>query len=271
MRYHSVKSYLEKFIPEKLTTLLGIVLPSFLVFLAYLYLTTYYYFFDIDIFSYISINTIVLYAVKSIGLVVVLSIVGFLFMFLYNGLIESTKRPLKWISQNMANFLPERWTYLTLFTIVLLFIAMIFIKLYSQWIDIIFDGVKIRLLLKTAILLTMLILGVTIINKFINNDHKGSVFSPKVIVASILLSIVTLTIGKAYLDAITVINETNYQYVMASDLKGDYPDKKLKLVGKADNHYFLKYPDKKGILVKQFDDFKELHLRTFRDTSNTDN
>lgn len=240
-------------------------LPAFLIFISYLYLATYYYFFDVDIFSYLSINTIVLYAIENIGIVAVLTIAGYLLLQLFDYLIEIVIKSFIWIVEkfelddNKPLFIALIILYFSLFVLINYgFSIYLFEKLFPD--DVMF--------ILSSLAYTLFIVSFFVLNPLMGKSlMKAELFNLKTLMVSVIIITSLATITKGFLDAVKFKNGSKYQYVMGSDLKGNYPDKKLKLIGKADDHYFLKYANKETVIIKQFDDFKRLHLQTFRDTT----
>ncbi|MFH5884110.1 hypothetical protein ACG2F4_07345 [Halalkalibaculum sp. DA3122] len=244
----------------------SILITGILVLLSFLYLFTYYSFFEVNIFSYISINTIISYSIESIGFVILTCISGYAVILLYDYVLANI---FKFFSQIVYKYsLQEHKLKLVLLGIPFLAVVGLIWYLFNFYsVDLIFQDEKLNILVKEAFAI-FLFMGVYL---FASNSERvtlnPSQFSFKKICISLVLITSILTISKALLDVIYFYDNSEYRYVLPSDLKGDYPDEKLKLIGKADDHYFLKHPEKKPVIVKKYEDFKRLHIYTFKDTT----
>jgi hypothetical protein len=250
---------------KEIVKIISLVIPFFLVFTSYLYLTTYYYFFDINIFSYVSINTIVLHSVDNIGLVVAVTVLSIFIFGLINRIYDIilSKKLFHYLDEKIFKSFSDNITFYLLLLVGSLLCLPVGLSL--------FYGIS---SIQNEVLRALLYYGIGGIFMLaiwnMQRKEKGNHgLNFRVLLISIVLITVSLIVLKGILDAKYFKDNLSYEYVIGSDLKGDYPDKKLKLIGKADDHYFLKHPDKEPVIVKKYEDFKRLHIHTFRDTTGT--
>jgi hypothetical protein len=243
---------------DKIKSLL-VIIPAFLVFLSFIYLFTYYSFFDVNIFNYITLNTIALYAIRVITVAVLATIsIIILYTFGFKVIIKKGLRDIKKV---------DKYTVLAnVLRVTFLIIIHISYRLFShQNIYQIFD----LTIYASAYWLTFYIFGfllvvtITLIKySLIADENKIWINGINISYTSIILVLLY-----SFLQVNEVIYNQEYKYIEGQNLIGNYSDEKLKLIGKSDDYFFLQPMDNETIIIKKYDDFKRLHIQTFRDTS----
>lgn len=259
-----------------------IAVPAFLIILSFIDLFIYYSFFDINIFSFISASTIISYSIQSIGIVILISLLSYLMLILLHVFSYLHNSFIRWFPKKFPEIIKnkiKRFIFAFIYMVIAMTIGLIIIESFgyvASWLSVKYHISEMFFLIAGLITLIFPILYL-----FWGNEEPiprekyympiPFIYNLKVVVSIILISSFTLTIIKSTLDVYYFKKDIYYQFISGNELKGNYETGKIKLIGTTGDYYFLEHPKKEGILIKQFSDFKEVHLRTFRDTSKVNN
>jgi len=260
MKNYSLIKDLKKFLSlERIKSLL-VIIPAFLVFLSFIYLFTYYSFFDVNIFNYISLNTIGLYAIKTITGAIIATILIFISQTKYFQiiLIKIQKREL-FQDKSSIGYLTFG-VFLALPSLILVHIS--YRLIFNQQFHELFDlGIYTNVYWLLTYLFGLFLFGSIGLTIYAITQEESKRWINGI---NILYTSIIITLFYSVIEANEVSYNYKYKYIEGQNLIGNYTDQRYKLIGKSDDYYFLQPLDKETVIIKKYDDFERLHLKTFK-------